>query len=115
MASDWAMQGAAQAWCTKSTSAITMDVILAEAFAEILDAECAKARNEAEQLRVQLAGCSVAAMGGTTNPAKRGDYGWSPAYQNVLDLRIKLDELSVSSDRKVPYWLATNNVDSTYL
>jgi hypothetical protein len=47
------------------------------------------AEKEAEQLRVQLAGCSVAAFGGT-NPeqvAKRGQYGWSPAYQDVIQLR----------------------------
>lgn len=47
--------------------------------------------NEVDQLRVQLAGCSVAANGGTRNPAKQGDYGWSPAYQDVLDLRIRSD------------------------
>lgn len=32
---------------------------------------------EIEQLQVQLAGCSVAALGGIKNPAKQGDYGWS--------------------------------------
>lgn len=30
-----------------------------------------------EQLQVQLAGCGVAALGGTKDVAKRGDYGWS--------------------------------------
>lgn len=48
---------------------------------------------EAEQLSAQLAGCSVAALGGTQNPAKRGDYGWSRSYQDVLDLRIKYERL----------------------
>lgn len=47
---------------------------------------------EVEQLRVQLAGCSVAALGGTNDPAKKGDWGWSPAYQDVLDLRLKYDD-----------------------
>lgn len=47
--------------------------------------------DEVDQLRVQLAGCSVAANGGTRDPAKPGDYGWSPAYQDVLDLRIRSD------------------------
>jgi hypothetical protein len=48
---------------------------------------------EIDQLRVQLAGCGVAALGGTkpAQVAKRGDFGWSPAYQDVLNLRLKLE------------------------
>jgi len=42
---------------------------------------------------VQLAGCDVAALGATHRPAKKGDYGWSPAYQHILDLRQKFDKL----------------------
>lgn len=45
-----------------------------------------------EQLTVQLAGCSVAALGGK-DIAKKGDYGWSVAYQDILDLRKKYDAL----------------------
>ena len=52
---------------------------------------------EAEQLRVQLAGCGVAANGGPCGGnevvASRGDYGWTPAYQAVLDLRQKYEDL----------------------
>lgn len=57
-----------------------------------------------EQLRVQLAGCSVAALGGTNNPASVGDYGWSLAYEDTLRLRRSFDELlaalreAISSD-----------------
>jgi len=51
--------------------------------------------NEIEQLRVQLAGCLTAAEGFISKEhiAYCGDYGWSPAYQAVLDLRIKHERL----------------------
>lgn len=50
-------------------------------------------RKEVEQLHVQLAGCSVAALGGTKPEvvAQKGDYGWSPSYQDILDLRLKYE------------------------
>lgn len=50
-----------------------------------------------EQLRTQLAGCAVAALGGTQNVAKKGDYGWSQSYQDVLDLRIKFESLQAEN------------------
>ena len=37
MASELAMQRAAQAWCQEETKTIEMDVRLAQAFAEIID------------------------------------------------------------------------------
>jgi hypothetical protein len=46
-----------------------------------------------EQLEVQLAGCGAAANGATKEPAIRGQWGWSPAYQDVLELRVKYDKL----------------------
>lgn len=47
------------------------------------------------QLQVQLAGCLTAAEGHTKGPnvAKRGQYGWSLAYQKTLILRRKYDDL----------------------
>ncbi len=45
------------------------------------------------QLAVQLAGCLAAAEGHILNPVKKGDYGWSPAYQAVLDLRREYEAL----------------------
>lgn len=47
------------------------------------------------RLRVQLAGCSTAALGWVENEAKREDYGWSAAYQDVLDLRDKYERLKL--------------------
>ena len=49
-----------------------------------------------EQARVQLAGCSVAAKGGTANPAHRGDYGWSVAYGDVLRLRLWAEQMKAA-------------------
>ena len=62
--------------------------------------QCHSALDEVEKLRVQLAGCSVAASGGTTGSvvATKGDYGWSVAYQDVLELRLKYDELLLRID-----------------
>ncbi len=44
-----------------------------------------------EQQNVQLAGVSVAALGGTKEPCLKGQWGWSPAYQDTLELRIRYD------------------------
>jgi len=46
---------------------------------------------EIAQLRLQLAGCAVAALGGKR--ANVNDYGWSPSYQDVLNLRLKYENL----------------------
>ena len=53
--------------------------------------------HDLEQARVQLARCSAAASGATKQPARPGQYGWSLAYQDVLDLRIKYDRLLAQS------------------
>lgn len=62
-------------------------------------------KDQLDQERVQHAGCSVAAMGWISdhNLAKPGDYGWSPAYQDVLDLRRNYEALLKEKDA----WMAT--------
>jgi hypothetical protein len=50
----------------------------------------------AEQAEVQLAGCGVAALGGIGDRfpvAKKGDYGWSQSYEDVVLLRTRFEEL----------------------
>jgi hypothetical protein len=46
-----------------------------------------------KQLDVQLAGCMTAALGWAKDPPKKGDWAWSPALQDVLDLRAKYEAL----------------------
>jgi len=58
-------------------------------------------REEVEQLRVQLAGCLTAAEG-WGQKCYAGDYGWSPAYQAVIELR-KLYEKSAQQNM---HWTA---------
>lgn len=63
---------------------------------------------ELEQLRVQLAGCGVAALDGSEEQeAKQGDYGWSPAYADVLRLRREHDTLLAAAEAVVD-WLRVN-------
>jgi hypothetical protein len=76
---------------------------LADAIA-LRDAEhaavLAQSRAECDRLTTQLAGVSVAALGGTspTAVAMRDQWGWSVAYQDTLDLRRKYDALRAQSE-----------------
>lgn len=59
-----------------------------------------KTTDELDQARVQLAGCLTVAEGhGLNDPAKRGDYGWSMSYEQVLDLRRKYNDLRARFDK----------------
>lgn len=79
-------------------------------------AETAEA--ERERLQVQLAGCSVAALGGSGDPAKPEDYGWSIPYQETLDLRARyeaakkelgeLKQMTTISRVRVAAWYVSN-------
>ena len=54
-----------------------------------------KLKDEVEQLRVQLAGCGVAAFGYAKgkNDCKKGDYGWSQSFEDVKTLWDKYLDL----------------------
>lgn len=58
-----------------------------------LERRVAHMERDLEEMRIQLAGCRIAAEGGITNPAKPSDYGWSPAYAAVLTLRVEYEKL----------------------
>jgi len=84
---------AEQIWCRKKTSNKVMDSVLCEEIAKVLK----KKNDEINQLRVQLAGCGVAALGycrlGKKNDCKKGSYGWSASLrdcQNLYEKYIKL-------------------------
>ena len=54
-----------------------------------------KLKEEIERLRVQLAGCGVAALGYATgkNAIEKGSYGYSASFQDVVDLWDKYQKL----------------------
>lgn len=62
-----------------------------------------RAAKDLDQLRVQLAGCLTAAEGAVkpTEVANEGDFGWSLAYQKVVELRRLYERvLRASSGRE---------------
>ncbi len=72
------------------------------------DEEIERLGDQCEQARVQLGGCLAAAEGAIESPAVIGDYGWSPAYQAVLELRRQHEE-----DRRLIAMLEKSVEDST--
>ena len=61
---------------------------------------------EVEQLRVQLAGCLVAAEGWADKgeAVKQGDYGWSLAFEKTRTLRKERDALLAVTRQLVVAW-----------
>ena len=61
-----------------------------------LKADNAKLKEEIDHLRIQLAGCGVAALGYAkdNNDCKKGGYGWSASFQDVKDLWEKYAKLT---------------------
>ncbi len=57
------------------------------------------AQKEIERLRSQLAECSIIAKGGVDDDqvAKKGDYTWSPEYEDVLKLRRIIDRVEAQA------------------
>lgn len=72
-----------------------------------------KLHHDLEQLRVQLAGCGVAAKGGIApraDEAKPGDFGWSASYGDVLETRYAYEALLKAIDvvRPALKWIKTH-------
>jgi len=82
---------AAQLWCKEKTSGLPMDVNLCEEIAKVYE----EYENQIEQLRVQLAGCGVAALGYCRGKdmIEKGSYGYSASLQDCADLYDKYMEL----------------------
>lgn len=80
-----------------------IDAALAPDAGRSLSEEVRRLREENERLQVQLAGCSVAALG-YGDDCKPGDYGWSASFGDVLlmheEVRL-LREVEAAATRAV--------------
>ena len=93
----------AKAACVANYGVRVEDVAFANGYVQNMDEDCWEEeapspelgvlKSHVEQLQVQLAGCGVAALGGTSEKAVVGDFGWSPTYEEVLNLRNAYDRL----------------------
>ncbi len=55
-----------------------------------------------DQLEVQLSGCGVAAMGyGKSDEVNQGHYGWSGSYEQVKELRAKMEKLEEANHKLI--------------
>lgn len=66
-------------------------------------AEAERLQAAIEQLQVQLAGCSVAAIGGSSAAeVKVGDYAYSASFEDVRGLRAEVEQLRAKAERLEP-------------
>ncbi len=91
-------------WLAKSMfiSALTRAFPALLSRLEAAEARVREITAELEQTRVQLAGCSVAALGYAEKqepPLKAGDYGWSASYQDVVNLAARLAAVTAAMDK----------------
>ena len=77
----------------KNISPVKGQEALSSAISLIQDYQ--KLKEEIDRLRVQLAGCGVAALGYATgkNTIEKGSYGYSASFQDVVDLQDKYQKL----------------------
>lgn len=54
--------------------------------------------SELEQERVKHAGCGACALG-YYEGVKKGDYGWSPSVQEVINLYEKKEQLRIENEQ----------------
>lgn len=94
-------------WDDRVTGVVTNEGITQTQW---LENKLKKANEEIERLCVQLAACGAAALDCNQYPLLKGDYAWSPSYQDVRDLRLKTDRMRKALEEIVENPLASNHV-----